>query len=144
MDINIIDDYLEKQDYVNEDDLGKYATKNNYNVISMNINGIKTKLGSLEQIIRNNNIDLICVQEVGSPNSLAMEGYKCKYITRNQDVFTRTKKKAGGLAVFSSNNLIVLKQEIRPEIEYQICEVEMTQNRKLVLCNTYIPPEVNK
>ena len=135
---------VNKQEYINECDLSVHTTKDYCNLLSSNINGIKEKMHYLEDLTENGNIDIICLQEIGNPRALSLKGKKSIHTIRDDENNTIAKNKAGGLAIFSRYDICLVKQEIRENIEYQVCRIKLPDKTELLICNTYIPPQVKK
>ena len=117
----------------------------NIKILQLNINGIKSKLLELKQLLEEENIDIAVIQETKlhpSSKNPTIPNYSFYRQDRPMSSSSiKTKINGGGLIMYIKNNLPYTNTATYtiPDIESQSITIPITSSKNLIITNLYIP-----
>ena len=107
-----------------------------FNIISINARGIASKQKSIEEILKNENIDIAIVSELGGKNVPTFTGYK---------PFIKLGGHMHGIAIFVRKSLAKQTLRIHDESDLEIVHIRLSSTvPALNIIGTYLPVESRK
>ena len=122
---------------------GKYYNFNKINICSININGLNNKLNSIQNLIQNNYIDIMCIQETHEIDRSNLENWAkiynyTVYVNQNYDI-PQLRHANEGTAVIISKKIkdnFVIEEELIYKNRIQAINLH-NENENLLIYNCY-------
>ena len=104
-------------------------------ILQWNVNGFHTRYEFLQKILKDDNYDILCIQETNFKNKyhFNIKGYQCFY--KNRLVCANA---SGGVAIYVHNSIKCSECAITSDLE--VCVIQLyIGGSSFHLCNAYIP-----
>lgn len=109
-----------------------------FNILQWNLNGLNRRLEFLQLLIKNQNPEILCLQETNFKESLSTKLKNYSIIFKNR---LNTNRASGGVAIYTKNDIYT--KEIQLTTNLEAVATKILLQREICICNVYIPNNYN-